>query len=90
MSDPNPLRNENLIHIHRAQTEWEGNAIVDYLRSNGVEATLEVAPSVAPLDVAEQLSGSDKTGDILVLQHDAVRARALVEEFVGQQRSGTG
>jgi hypothetical protein len=89
MNDPNPLRSENLIRIYKAQSEWEGNAMVDYLRNNGVEAMLEIAPSVAPLDVAEQLSGSDKTGDILVLQHEADHARKLVAEFVGRQSTGT-
>ena len=85
MNEPNPQRLENLIRVHKVQSQWQGNAIVDYLRSNGMEATLEVVPSVPPLDVAEEFSGSDKTGDILVLQHDAERARALIAEFLARQ-----
>jgi hypothetical protein len=85
MNEPNPTRVENLVQVHKVHSEWEGSLIVGLLRDNAIEATLEVAPSVAPLDVAEEFSGSDKTGSILVLQHDAGCARALVEKFLARQ-----
>jgi hypothetical protein len=85
MNEPNPTRVENLIRVHKVRSEWEGNLIVGLLRDNAIEATLEVAPSIAPLDAAEEFSGSDRTGNIMVLQHDAGRARALVEEFLARQ-----
>ncbi|HUI07696.1 MAG TPA: hypothetical protein VL486_11905 [Verrucomicrobiae bacterium] len=84
MSEPNPLDSEDLVPIHKAGSEWEGNLIVNYLRENGIEASLESPPSVSPLDVAEELSGSNRVGGILVFQHDADRARALVREFLAQ------
>jgi len=85
MSEPNPLNSENLVPIHKAGSEWEGNMIVNYLRENGIDATLESPPSVPPLDVAEELSGSDRSDAIFVLQHDADRARILVREFLAQR-----
>ena len=85
MNESNPLDSEELVPIHKAGSAWEGNMIVDYLRENGIEATLESPPSVAPLDVAEELSGSSRVDGILVFQHDADRARALVKEFLAQR-----
>jgi hypothetical protein len=85
MNEPNPTRVENLVRVHKVRNEWEGNLIVSFLRDNAIAAMLEVAPSIAPLDAAEEFSGSDKTGNIMVLQHDADRARALVEEFLARQ-----
>ena len=82
MSEPNPLDSENLVQVHQARSDWEGNMVVEYLRGNGIEATLEARPSVAPLDAAEQLSGAGRVDGVFVLQHDADRARALVQEFL--------
>src|SRR5882724_8660994 len=73
---------ENLVLVHHARNEWDGNIIVGYLRDNGVEATLQSPPSLAPLDVAEDLSGTDKVNGIFVLDHEASHARELVKEFV--------
>jgi len=75
-------RSENLVLVHHARDEWSGNIIVGYLRDNGVEATLQSPPSMAPLDAAESLSGSDKVNGVFVLDHEADHARALVKEFV--------
>jgi len=85
MNEPNPLDSENLVPIHKAGSEWEGNMIVNFLRENGVEATLEAPPSVPPLDLAEELTGTDRCDGVFVLQHDADRARALVREFLAQR-----
>ena len=42
-------RSENLVQVHHAHDEWEGNIIVGYLRDNGVEATLQDPPSDAAI-----------------------------------------
>jgi hypothetical protein len=75
-------RSENLVLIHHARDEWDGNIIIGYLRDNGVEATLQSPPSMPPLDAVENLSGADRANGIFVLEHEANRARELVKEFV--------
>ena len=77
-----PERSKDLVLVHHARDEWAGNIIVGYLRDNGVEAMLQSPPSMAPLDAAESLSGSDKVNGVFVLAHEADRARELVKEFV--------
>ena len=75
-------QSEQLVLVHHARDEWEGNIVVGYLRDNGIEATLQSPPSMAPLDVAEELSGSDKVNGIFVLEHEAEHARGLLKEFL--------
>ena len=75
-------RSENLVEVHQAHDEWEGSIIIGYLRDNGVEATLRQPPSMAPLDAAESLSGTDKANGIYVLEHEADHARNLLKEFL--------
>jgi hypothetical protein len=75
-------RSENLVLVHHARDEWDGNIIIGYLRDNGVEATLQSPPSMPPLDAMENLSGTDKINGIFVLSHEADHARELVKEFV--------
>jgi hypothetical protein len=75
-------QSEQLVQVHHARDEWEGNIVVGYLRDNGVEATLQTPPSMAPLDVVEDLSGSDKVNGIFVLEHEAQHARDLLKEFL--------
>src|ERR1700689_3471615 len=73
---------QDLVLIHHARDEWDGNILVGYLRDNGVEATLQSPPSMPPLDAMENLSGSDKVNGIFVLGYEADRARELVKEFL--------
>lgn len=82
MSEHDRLDAENLVQVHKARDEWEGNIITGYLRNNGVEAVFQGTPGMPPLDTVEELSGSDKVSGILVLQHDAERARQLIAEFM--------
>jgi hypothetical protein len=77
-----PERSQDLVLIHHARDEWDGNILVGYLRDNGVEATLQSPPSMPPLDAMENLSGTDKVNGIFVLGYQADRARELVKEFV--------
>ena len=79
MSGPEP--NEKLVQVHRARNEWEGNIVVGYLRDNEIEATVRTPPSVPPLDAAENLSGADTVNGVFVLEHEAARARALLDAF---------
>lgn len=73
---------ENLVQVHKARDEWEGNIILGYLRSNDVEATLRRPPAMPPLDAVENYSGSDKVNGIFVLEHEAEKARGLLHEFL--------
>ncbi|HVM59294.1 MAG TPA: hypothetical protein VMV72_00370 [Verrucomicrobiae bacterium] len=75
-------QSEDLVQVHHAHDEWEGNIIVGYLRDNGVEATLQAPPAVPPLDAMETLSGAEKTNGIFVLEDQADKARALLKDFV--------
>ncbi len=84
-------RSEELVLVHHARDEWAGNIIVGYLRENGVEATLQSPPSVPPLDVAENLTGTGKINGVFVLEHEAEHARSLLKEFLqaGGQAEGS-
>jgi hypothetical protein len=77
-----PEKSQDLVLIHHARDEWDGNIIVGYLQDNGVEATLQSPPSMPPLDAMENLSGSDKVNGVFVLGYEADRARELVKEFL--------
>jgi hypothetical protein len=70
-----------LVPVHHAHTEWEGNIVTGYLRENGIEATLRTPPSVPPLDVAENFSGTNKMNSVFVLETEAEAARNLLKEF---------
>ena len=82
MSDEKRLDSEKLVEVHRARNEWQGNLIVSYLRDNGVEATLQSPPAVAPLGAVEELTGTQRPFGIFVLDHEAEKARKLVQEFL--------
>ena len=75
-------QSENLVEVHHARDEWEGSIMVGYLRDNGVEAILQAPPSIPPLDIAENLSGTEKINGIFVLEHQADQARSLLKEFL--------
>jgi len=75
-------QSQDLVLIHHACDEWDGNILVGYLRDNGVEATLQSPPSMPPLDAMENLTGSDKVNGIFVLGYEADHARELVKEFL--------
>jgi hypothetical protein len=77
-----PEQSQDLVLIHHARDEWDGNIIVGYLRDNDVEATLQSPPSMPPLDAMENLTGSDKVNGIFVLDYQADHARELVKEFL--------
>src|SRR5712691_3912915 len=76
-----PLDSEKLVEIHKARDEWEGNFLIGYLRDNGIESTFQGDPSV-DLDLAHMLKSTDDAFGVYVLEHDAVRARQLVQEFM--------
>jgi hypothetical protein len=81
MSDQDRLNAENLVEIHKARDEWEGNLLIGYLRDNGVEATMRESGSTVP-DMVETMTGFDKMYGIFVLDHAAKRAGELVREFL--------
>jgi hypothetical protein len=72
---------EKLVEIHKARDEWQGNLLIGYLRDNGVEATFQGDPSV-DLDLAHMLKSTDEAFGVYVIEHDAGKARQLVDEFV--------
>jgi hypothetical protein len=77
-----PEQSENLVQVHHARNEWEGSIVIGYLRENGIEAALRTPPSVPPLDLVENLSGSTKVNGVFVLEQEAEHARQLLKEFV--------
>jgi hypothetical protein len=81
MSEHDRLESEKLVAVCRAGSEWEGNLLVGLLRDNGIEATLQLPPSIPPLDAAERLLAADKMLSVLVLEHERDRARDLIAEF---------
>ena len=83
-------RSEELVLVHHVRDEWEGNIVVGYLRENGVEATLQSPPSVPPLDLVENLTGTDKINGIFVLEHEAEHARSLLKEFLDASTQAEG
>jgi hypothetical protein len=74
-------QSEDLVQVHHARDECEGNIVVGFLRENGIEATLQCAPYMPPLDLAENLTGSNKINGVFVLEHEAEHARRLLQEF---------
>ncbi len=76
-----PEQSAKLVPVHHAHTEWEGNIVTGYLRENGIEAMLRTPPSVPPLDLAENLSGTNKMNSVFVLETEAEKARHLLKEF---------
>ena len=72
---------QQLVQVYHADNEWEGNLLVGYLRENGIEAMLQAPPSMPPLDMVENLSGSEKINGVFVLEHEAEHARGLLKEF---------
>ena len=83
-------RSEELVLVHHVRDEWQGNIVVGYLRENGVEATLQSPPSVPPLDLVENLTGTDKMNGIFVLEHEAEHARSLLKEFLDASTQAGG
>ena len=83
-------RSEKLVLVYHVRDEWQGNIVVGYLRENGVEATLQSPPSVPPLDLVENLTGTDKVNGIFVLEHEAEHARSLLKEFLQADRQVEG
>ena len=55
--------------------------MIGYLHDNGIEAAFQGLPAM-PLVAGELLGTSDHVVGIYVLEHDAVRTRELVNEFL--------
>lgn len=82
MSEEERLRSENLVEIHRARDEWEGNLLIGYLRDNGIEATLEGKMKGPESAVHAGFADPDRSCGIFVLEDEAKRAAELVTEFL--------
>jgi hypothetical protein len=82
MSDQKRLDSEKLVEAYRARTEWEGEMLLGFLRENGIEAELQRAPAVPPLDAMEELSGAQRVHGIFVIEHNAAKAKDLVQQFL--------
>ena len=74
-------RTEKLVQVYQAQDEWEGAILVGYLGDNGIEGALREPSSLLPFDGTERRSARERVLGIAVLEHDAVRARTLIDEF---------
>ncbi len=81
MSDgkPEELRAEELVNVWNAPDEAAATAVCDFLREQGVEA-MALAVQIPWFGGVETLHHG-YWGRIEVLGRDAVRARALIEDF---------
>ena len=82
MNPSDELATEKLVQVHKARNEWEGNLIVDFLRNQGVEATLRPPPSMPPCDYYELFNRNETIDGIFVRESDADCARKLIREFL--------
>ncbi len=82
MSDNQPLNAEKLVGIHRARSEWEGNVVIEHLRHNGVEATLQARISGALAGTDAGFADPDTTAVVCVMEHDRSRAGEMVRAFL--------
>jgi len=70
---------ERLVSVRRVQDETTATLLVDFLRTNGVSATA-VAMQIPWLPGVETFR-QGFWGHVEVLEHDAEKARALIEDF---------
>lgn len=78
---------EQLVKVHDVPDLVTGTILTDYLKSEGIQATL------APVDMSF-LPGVESTshgywGQIEVLGRDADRARALIDDYLKARPAGT-
>jgi hypothetical protein len=88
VGEPTQVSNESLVEIHKARDPWQGHLLIGYLQDNGVEAAFQ-GLSAMPLAAGELLETSDHVTGIFVLEHDAARARELVQEFLASENAET-
>jgi hypothetical protein len=79
--EPTQVNAEKLIEVHKARDPWQGHLLIGYLQDNGVEAAFQGLPAM-PLVAGELLETSDNVAGIYVLEHQADRARELINEFL--------
>jgi hypothetical protein len=78
---------ERLVKIHDVPDMVTGTILTDFLKSDGIQATL--APvEISALPGVESM-GHGYWGQIEVLERDAARARALIEEYLKARPAGT-
>jgi hypothetical protein len=85
MSQEQPLQSEKLVQVYRARDEWQGSLLAGYLRDNGIETVLRLPPSVPPYGFVEMCNRKKAIDGVFVLQHNAGRARQLVQEFLSAE-----
>ncbi len=88
MGELSRVNMEKLVEIHKANDPWQGHLLIGYLHDNGVEAAFQGLPAM-PLVAGELLGTSDQVSGIYVLEHDAARARELVNEFLSSENIET-
>ncbi|HEX7077803.1 MAG TPA: hypothetical protein VF363_05235 [Candidatus Eisenbacteria bacterium] len=85
-ADPGGEAGERLVRIRALQDEASGTMLADFLREQGIEAT------VMPVQIAWMPGVETMThgywGQLEVLERDAARARALIEDFYAARPEG--
>ncbi|HEY2925125.1 MAG TPA: hypothetical protein VGJ98_09195 [Candidatus Eisenbacteria bacterium] len=79
-SDPDELDRELLISVREVPDEPTATLLCDFLRSQGIEATVE--PVQISWFSTLQTLHHGFWGRVLVIGKDADRARALIEEYL--------
>jgi len=81
MNESSQVNAEKLIEVYKARDPWQGHLLIGYLHDNEIEAAFQGLPSVA-LDAREFFQTSDQAVGIYVLEHEALRATELINEFL--------
>jgi hypothetical protein len=76
---------ERLVPVHEVPDEASGTILVDFLRDQGIDATLASA-QVSMLPGVES-AGHGYWGHVEVLERDEPEARALINEYLSSPQS---
>ena len=83
MNEKNASREENLVSIFGVPDEATATMLRDFLAEQGIEAT--TVSSQIPWFGTIEAARKGQWGRIAVLESDAARARALIEDFYAAQ-----
>jgi hypothetical protein len=76
---------EDLVPVHEVPDEAAGTILVDFLRDQGIDATL--APVEISMLPGVESAGHGYWGHVAVLERDEPEARALIREYLSSPQS---
>lgn len=81
MNNEQGLVNERLVRIHRSENRLGAELLAGFLRDNGVEAVVDPRTRTEMANLGGY-GDPDSTCRVYVMEHEASRARLLVDEFL--------